>query len=250
MQLQREPSAPAVVPVALNNVAERAQVLLHRDQPVGPPGHPRRGPDRDDGSQQLWLLVGNVPHPRPVDGDQAVMAHLFTLQEASDHLHALLQPLHPQLLAGPSVAGDDLVERLAAAQGRPDASREHLRECCDLLGHDRRVVALSWSTDATELEARGGHGPPRAMTTRSRSGPAGSTRVEVVGAHGHVEAGLLRRLHIGEQLSRRAICSWEAWNPILASSLCPGRLVVVPGSRKSGHGLLRSDGLLRCVRMG
>ena len=79
------------------------------------------------GASSFGCCSGQVPEPGPVDGDEAVVADLLAGEQAPDDVDALVEPLVAQLLAGPAVAGDVLVARLAAAERHPEPTLEHLR---------------------------------------------------------------------------------------------------------------------------
>ena len=97
-------------------------------------------------------------------------------EQAADDVDRLHEPRVALLLRRPRIAGDVLVDRLAAAERRPEPLRVHLREGRDLLRGDRRVVALSRRGDDAEREVRWPRARRRASSRRSRSGPAGRSR--------------------------------------------------------------------------
>ena len=78
------------------------------------------------------------------------MGHLLASQQRADHLDAFEQSGVSVGLGRPRVAGDVLVQRLAGAEGRPEAAGEQLAEGRDRLSGDRRVGALAGGRDHAE----------------------------------------------------------------------------------------------------
>ena len=176
---------------------------MHGDQAVGPGADRPRGLLADGGAEQGRWFLRQAPHAGPVHADETVVGHLLAAQQRADDIDALEQAGVSVGLGRPRVAGDVLVERLAGAEGRPEAPREQLAERRDRLGDDRRVVALPGGRDDAE-----GQGGRLHRGAEPRPGVAGFALAlapgrQVIGAHRRLEAGRLGRLHGGEQPGRR-----------------------------------------------
>jgi hypothetical protein len=152
VHLQGQGASPSGVAVGGDHLAQHLDGLVDGDQPVRPGRHPRGGGRRHRGADESRAHVGQVPEPGPVDRDEPLVGDLLAVEQARDHLDALLQALRAHLLARPRVAGDVLVARLTAAEGGPEPSGEHLGQGRDLLGDHGGVVALAGRADAPELE--------------------------------------------------------------------------------------------------
>ncbi len=201
VHLQGKGSSTAGSPVGLDHLAESFVRLVDGDEPVRPSGNPGGGGDADRWPDEAWGFRGSVPYPGAIDPHQAVVGDFLAHEQPPDDLHALLEPLSPPLLGQPAVHRDVLVGRLTTAQGGPDAAGEHLSERPDLLRHHGGVIALAGRAHASQLEARHRQGRPQPGPGVPRVPLSGAPGVEMVRAHGHVEADPLGVLDVDEQAS-------------------------------------------------
>ena len=202
MHLEAHRAATACLPIGGDDVAQPIEGLVDRHQPVGPGGDPARALDGDRWGDEERDRVRPLPDLRPVDADEAVVADALAGQQRADHLDALLEPARTGLLVRPGVTGDVLVGRLAAAERDPEPAGEHHPQRRDLLGHDRGVVALAGSADAPERQGRGRERGAQPAPGVPAVALGGRPRREVVRAHGHLEPGRLRLLHVPQQPPR------------------------------------------------
>jgi len=105
----------------------------------------------------------------------SAMGALAALPQQPDHLHRLLEHLEADVGAGPSIAEDMLVERLARAHAEPEAPRHHRGHRRRRLGDDRRMDADRRTRHRgvdTQVARLGGdpaeHGPDEGTLRRRR----------------------------------------------------------------------------------
>jgi hypothetical protein len=113
-------------------------------EPARPPNYRFRGIVSVPAFREQILKFG-------LDGiDATTMGHRLTGQEGADDVGRLLEPGIAFGLVGPGLAGNVLVDRLAAAQ----SAGIHLAQCCSDLGEHRRIVAPTWCGDHAEGQPR------------------------------------------------------------------------------------------------
>jgi hypothetical protein len=228
MYLEHQLPPATGVAIGGDHLAQVVVRLVDGGQPVGPVGAGARGDHRHRRCDQGGRLLGQAPEACPVDRDQPVVGDLLPGQQGPDDRHAFTEPGVADVLAGPSVAGDVLVHRLATAQRHPEPAGEHRPEGRGRLGDDRRVVALARGVHHPERQGRRRH--RRAQPRPGEAGvplrqvPGG----EVVGTHGRGETGLLRVPDGGQQLGRvdllvRVVEPEDGHGILPTQVLAPGR---------------------------
>src|SRR5690606_26449842 len=139
---------------------------------------------------------------RLLDGDPSVVRDRFTGPQRAHDLDRLEQPRVALALRRPGNPADVLVQRLAAADGQPEALRKHFGKRRGGLREHGRVITPARRADTAEVEVRRAE---RSAEPRPREAALPlhrCPRMEVVRAHGGVEARLLRAPHVFEERAR------------------------------------------------
>ena len=211
------------------------QVGVDGQQPVGPAAEPTRRLRRHRRAHQPGRHVRAGPDLGVRAGHQAAMRHGFAGQQPAHDLGALAQTGVAGRLVGPVLAGDVLVEELAAAERDPgEAAGKHLPEGADRLGQDRRVVApAAGHADGAEGEPRSARqggaepGPGEAgLPLRLRPGMRvirGKSAIEPGGFGLLDEAQQVRRRELFLRSMIREVCHRiERWaGPPICHRACP-----------------------------
>jgi hypothetical protein len=152
VHLEHRPAPAPGVAVGGEEPPQHVGRLVDRDDAVRPLRRPCCGFLGDGRSEEGRGFLRQRPDPRPVHVHEALVADLLTPVQRPDHVDALAQTGVAHVLAGPPVAGDVLVGRLARAERHPEPPREHRGQRGRGLGDDRRVVALAGRVDHAERQ--------------------------------------------------------------------------------------------------
>src|SRR4029450_12105798 len=83
------------------------------------------------------------------------MGHRLSSKQGPDDVGALAKACISLCLLRPYGARQVLIQALSAAEGQPEAPREHLAQCRGRLSQNGRVVAVAWSGDHAEGKVSG-----------------------------------------------------------------------------------------------
>jgi hypothetical protein len=180
VDLQHEAALPAAGAIGVDHPPQVLDGRVDGGEPVGPAAGPARGGLAHRGADERRRLVGQRPQPGAVDHDESAVADLLAREQSAHHVDALAQPRVALVLGGPPVAGDVLVGGLAAAEGDPQATREHLGQRRGGLRDDRGVIALARRVDDAEGQAPGGQGRAQERPREARFALARAPGREVV----------------------------------------------------------------------
>ena len=192
----------------------RDELLVRRDRdegvsgPAGERGRPLLGGRDGDGRQLVRERVqAGLLEPVVL----AVVALVAALPEQSDNFDRLFEHLEPHVPGRPAVAEDVLVQVLARADAEEEAPRHHGRGRRGRLGDDRRMRADERTGDSCPDPERLGR-----LRDPAEDGPderalalAIDPGMEVVGSERELEASLLRRPGVADEVVGRMLLRRE-----------------------------------------